>query len=72
MLRPQHNLAQKKKKGKHRESKKKKRKESNVKMVGSTKTMMIHDRCALRRISTTLLARQASHTKQHLQEGMRR
>jgi hypothetical protein len=50
MLGPQHNLAQKEKKEKNRETKKKK-KESNAKMAESTKTMMIHDRCALRRIS---------------------
>jgi hypothetical protein len=54
MLGPQHNLAQKKKSRK--EKQKEKRKESNVDNVGSTKTMMIRNRCALRRIPTTLLA----------------
>jgi hypothetical protein len=49
MLGPQHSLAQKEKRKKQR-NKKEKRKESNAKMVGSTKTMMIRDRCALRRI----------------------
>jgi hypothetical protein len=49
MLGPQHNLAQKEKKRKKQRNKKEK-KESNAKMVGLTKTMMIHDRCALRRI----------------------
>jgi hypothetical protein len=54
MLGPQHNLAQKKKARK--EKQKEKRKESNVDNVGSMKTMMTRNRCALRRIPTTLLA----------------
>jgi hypothetical protein len=54
MLGLQHNLAQKKKERK--EKQKEKRKESNVDNVGSTKMMMIRNRCALRRIPTTLLS----------------
>jgi hypothetical protein len=52
LARPQHNLAQKKEK----EKQQKQRKESNVHHVGSAKTMMICNRCVLRRIPTTLLA----------------
>jgi hypothetical protein len=67
MLGPQHNLAQKKK-GKNREAKKEQEK----------KLMSRHrvdenddDPQSLRHSenSTTLLARRAPHTKQHLQEG---
>jgi hypothetical protein len=45
-----------KEKRKGRETKMKKGKESNVHNVGSTKTMMIRNCCALWRIPTTLLA----------------
>jgi hypothetical protein len=45
---PQHKQAQKKKE--------RKRKENNVETGGSTKTKMTRNRCALRRIPTTLLA----------------